>query len=136
MVQSASAPAGVEPAEFPGGPRLGEEIELTDAQHRIRAHAHPKAAPEHGPQRGVAVTVRAVAERAVGDGGSSRGQAIEVAGGCLHQVNASKSSATVFSKNAESIPVAPTLPISSLSTNRHIAVRLQSVSSSIAANDV
>jgi len=48
----------------------------------------------------------------------------------------SQSSATAFSKNRECIPVAPTLPISSLSTRMQQAVRAVSSVSSMAARDV
>ena len=45
-------------------------------------------------------------------------------------------SATAFSKNLDVIPLAPVLPISSLSTNRQQAVLVTSSASSIANNEV
>ena len=47
-------------------------------------------------------------------------------------------SATAFSKNCDAMPVAPTLPISSLSTSTHTAVLsgTSSPSASCAASDV
>ena len=49
---------------------------------------------------------------------------------------ASINSASVFSKNLDCMPVAPTLPISSLSTSRQHAVRAVFFVSSIARSDV
>ena len=47
-------------------------------------------------------------------------------------------SATVFSKNCDAMPVAPTLPISSLSTSTHMPVfsSAASANASCAASDV
>ena len=47
-----------------------------------------------------------------------------------------RTSATEFSKNRDCIPVAPTEPISSLSTSRQQVVRLTLSTSSIATKDV
>ena len=45
-------------------------------------------------------------------------------------------SAMVFSKNCDAMPVAPTLPISSLSTSTHTAALLGRSTSSCAMSDV
>ena len=54
----------------------------------------------------------------------------------LYPPRACSSSATIFSKKRDCIPLAPTLPISSLSTSRQQEVRSTLSTSSIAAKEV
>ncbi len=89
-MHSASAASASSPASVGRGAGFGEQIESSHAHDRIGAQADPQARREQRAERRGTVPVRAVGERAVGDGRARPCQEADVAGRHLDEVNAER----------------------------------------------